>query len=724
MKTVLYILIFFVVAFSVTLYSCKSPEGHNTTVEKKQDTLLYKNHHDSAKYVGINTCKLCHQSIYNSFINTGMGKSFDVASQQKSAGDYHTSVVHDKIGDFYYKAFWKNDSLRFLEYRLQGRDTIYKRLETVNFIIGSGQHTNSHIQSVNGYLNQMPMTFYTQKKTWDLPPGFENGHNSRFIRKIGLECMSCHNSYPDFVLGSENKYRSVEKGIGCERCHGPGSIHVAERSTGSKIDTSKFIDYSIVNPAKLSIEGQFDICQRCHLQGNTILKEGKSFYDFKPGMKLSDYMTVFLPKYKNADDEFIMASHADRLKQSACFIKSLEKSKNTKSLRPYKEAMTCVTCHNPHVSVRETNKEVFNNACRSCHYGGTGETRGTEGMEGTQDERLKMRGGMEETEGTQDERLKRNDKNSGSTLTCSDLAVVQKIKNKSQTVNCVGCHMPSSGSIDIPHVSVHDHYIRKPLRQGVTKKDKQALKEFIGLCAINEKNPSAFIKAKAYLNQYEKFEPRPYYLDSAASYLKDKTDAELKANIEPLVQLYFIKQNFTKLISYVNRLTDTYLLSSKLTTTSYSNENAWTCYRIAEAFYSTGQTTRAIVYFKKAVSLAPLGLEFKNKLGSALASNRQLAEAEKQYTEILKELPKHVSALTNLGFLKLQRGDVLTCQTLYFKALALDPDYEPLLLNIAGLYAYQKNFAQSKIYLERLLKKNPNNTQARQALSQVKQFTH
>jgi tetratricopeptide (TPR) repeat protein len=626
-----------------------------------------------------------------------MGKSFDVASQQKSAGDYHTSVIQDKIGDFYYKAFWKNDSLRFLEYRLQGRDTIYKRLETFNYIIGSGQHTNSHIQSVNGYLNQMPMTFYTQKKTWDLPPGFENGHNSRFMRKIGLECMSCHNSYPDFVLGSENKYKSVEKGIGCERCHGPGSIHVAERSTGSKIDTSKYIDYSIVNPAKLSIEGQFDICQRCHLQGNTILKEGKSFYDFKPGMKLSDYMTVFLPKYKNADDEFIMASHADRLKQSACFIKSLEKSKNTKSLKPYKEAMTCVTCHNPHISVRETNKEVFNDACNSCHFGGT------EGIKGIQDKGLRM-----------------HNKNSGSTLMCSDISVIRNSKFKIQ--NCVGCHMPSSGSIDIPHVSVHDHYIRKPQQKTISTKDKQALKEFIGLYAINEKNPSAFIKAKAYLNQYEKFEPRSYYLDSAALYLKDKTDAELKANIEPLVQLYFIKQNFTQLISYVNRLTDAYLLSSKLNLTSYSNENAWTCYRIAEAFYSTGNTTRAIIYFKKAVNLAPLGLEFKNKLGSALASNGQLAEAEKQYTEILQEFPKHVSALTNLGFLKLQRGDLLSCQTLYFKALALDPDYEPLLLNIAGLYAYKKDFKQSKTYLERILKRHPNNTQAKQALAQIKQF--
>ena len=644
------------------------------TTEIKKDTLLYLNHSDSAKYVGINTCKLCHQDIYNTFIKTGMGKSFDVASKTKSSGDYHNSVIYDKIGDFYYKAFWQNDSLRFLEYRLQGRDTIYKRLETVNYIVGSGQHTNSHIQSVNGYLNQMPMTFYTQKKKWDLPPGFEDGHNSRFMRKIGLECMSCHNNYPEFVLGSENKFTAVPEGINCERCHGPGSIHVAQRQTGSRIDTSKYIDYSIVNPAKLSIDAQFDICQRCHLQGNAILKEGKSFYDFKPGMKLSDFMTVFLPKYKNADDEFIMASHADRLKQSSCFIKSKEKvtsrASATDKLKPYKEAMTCVTCHNPHVSVRETNPNVFNDACNSCH-----------------------------------------NENGKSKIICSK-------KGITITSNCVSCHMPKSGSIDIPHVTVHDHFIRKP----ITKKDKEGIKTFIGLYAINEKNPSSVTKAKAYLNQYEKFDNQTYYLDSASTYLKDKTETDIKANFEPLVQLHFIKNDYSKIASLVNQLSDQTILNSLLIKKSYSNDHAWTSYRIGESFYNLGDLQRAINYYKKAVDLAPYVFDFKNKYGSALAAKGLSSNAEKEFNEILKENPKHVSALTNLGYIKLSQGNVYEAEKLYFRALSLDPDYEALLLNIAGLYAYKKEFKQAESYLNKIIKRNPNNTKAKQALSQIKQM--
>ena len=664
------------------LMGCSSDNQSVKKLVIQQEISSYLNHSDSARYVGMNTCKLCHQSIYETFIKTGMGQSFDKATKQKSSADYHQSVIQDKIGDFYYKAFWLYDSLQILEYRLQGRDTIYKRQETVDFIVGSGQHTNSHIQSVNGYLNQMPMTFYTQKKKWDLPPGFENGHNSRFLRKIGLECMSCHNSYPEFVLGSENKYASIPEGINCERCHGPGSIHVAQRQTGSKVDTSKYIDYSIVNPAKLTIDAQFDICQRCHLQGNTVLKEGKSFYDFKPGMKLSDYMTVFLPKYKDADDEFIMASHADRLKQRQCFIQSLKKSQNTKSLKPYQNALTCVTCHNPHVSVRETNPNIFNDACNQCH-----------------------------------EPHSLNNKKNVSSLMCSNSVVIKQIKNK-KPANCVSCHMPKSGSIDVPHVTVHDHYIRKP----VTQKDKQALKKFIGLYAINEKNPDGKLKAKAYLNQYEKFENQSYYLDSAFYYLKDKTEAELKLNFELLIQLYFIKNDFNKLIFYVNKLSDSFILQQFLIKKTYSNEHAWTCYRIGEAFYNLGNIQRATTYYKKAVNLAPFVLDFKHKYGLVLASQGLLAEAEKTFEDIRKEHPKHVSALTNLGYIQLSKGKIKVAEELYFQALSIDPDYEPLLLNVAGLHAYKKEYKRAQFYLNKLLKRNPNHSQAKQALQHIKQF--
>lgn len=666
-------------------YACHDQPTVQSARKEKKDSSLYLNHSDTAHYVGINTCKLCHQSIYNTFIKTGMGSSFGRATQQKSAGDFHHADLYDRFSDFHYHAYWAKDSLEFMEFRLNGKDTVFKRIEEVDYIVGSGQHTNSHIQNVNGYLNQMPMTFYTQKKQWDLPPGFEEGHNTRFSRKIGLECMSCHNALPDFVIGSENKYAHVPQGIDCERCHGPGSIHVAQRQSGSKIDTSKYIDYSIVNPAKLPVEAQFDICQRCHLQGNAVVKEGKSFYDFRPGMRLSNVMTVFLSKYKNADDEFIMASHADRLKQSQCFIKSLAKTSGSKGLKPYKDAMTCVTCHNPHVSVRETSRTVFNEACNNCHKAG-----------------------------------------GKSDLLCSEPSVVKFRKahpdmqsmEKIAAPGCVTCHMPRSGSIDIPHVTVHDHYIRKP----VNAEEKKKIREFLGLFAINEKDPDAITKAKAYINQYEKFDPQPMFLDSALRYLRDGTREEIVKNLQPLVQLYFIRQDFTKIISYVNKTNEQDLLNIVLTKKSYTNEHAWTAYRIADSYFNTGDASRAVKWFEKAVELAPYELEFHNKLGTAYMNVNAPGKAEKEFRFILSEHPRFVPAYTNLGYIRLLQNNAGEAETLYNTALKLDPDYEPLLLNLAGLKAFKKDYKAAADIINRILKKNPGNVKAKAALQQIMRF--
>ncbi len=605
-----------------------------------------------------------------------MGKSFAGATKQKSAGDYTHSLIYDKFSDFYYKSFWgKNDSLYFLEFRLQGKDTVYKRLERADYIIGSGHHTNSHMQNMNGHFNQMPMTFYTQKKEWHLPPGFENGVNTRFTRKIGLECMSCHNALPDFVMGSENKYSRVDEGINCERCHGPGSIHVQQRSTGSKIDTVNYIDYSIVNPSKLSIDRQFDVCQRCHLQGNAVLKEGKSFYDFKPGMKLSDYISVFLPKYTDAADEFIMASHADRLKMSQCFIKSFNPKEIKNKLKPYKDALTCVTCHNPHISVKVTGNEVFNAACLNCHG---------------------KKVGMNCTEKTVQTEL-----------------ADSKFKIQNLKSSCVGCHMPKSGAIDIPHVTVHDHFIRKP----ITKKEKEKIKTFLGLFAINDKNPDSLTKAKANINQFEKFDQQLHFLDTALKYLSIKNKNSLLKNFEALIQLYFVKSDYTNVISFANQIGQNDLLSNRLTKKSYDNQHAWTCYRIGESFNYLNKPNEALVFFEQAYKLAPFVVEFTHKLATAYATVGNNNMAHHYFTETLTENPKYVPALTNLGFLYLTEGNANRAEQLYNQALALDPDNEDALMNMAGLYNFKGDKSEAKNTLKKLLKKHPGNKKAESILT-------
>lgn len=449
---------------------------------QEKATVDYLNHHDSVQYVGMATCAACHADKHNTFIHTGMGKSFAQASRDRSAADFHKQhVVYDSLNDLSYYPYWENDKLYIKEFRLKDKDTVHSLNVEIDHIVGSGQHTNSHLYSVNGFVFQAPLTYYTQEGKWDLPPGFENGNNTRFDRMLSVECMSCHNSMPQMQKGSDMRFQTIGNGIDCERCHGPGELHVKLRAQGKGVDVSEGIDPTIVNPAKLTAELQIDLCQRCHLQGLNILKEGKRFTDFKPGMRLSDVFNVYLPDYEG-ESKFDMANHAARFQESQCFIQS----------RGGTVTFNCISCHNPHLSVRETNRKVFNAKCLACH--------------------------------------------TSKQYTYSDFS------GDKHGGNCVDCHMPAKNTADVLHVSVHDHKIAIP-------QDKQdAVGSLVGLYAVNDDEVSREEMARAYLEFWEKFDKNPFFLEQAREILDEQNVPKLE------IKYHYLKRQFSKALEYVDQL--------------------------------------------------------------------------------------------------------------------------------------------------------------------------
>ncbi|MCB0623595.1 MAG: pilus assembly protein TadD, partial [Saprospiraceae bacterium] len=123
----------------------------------------YLNLEPGVAYVGMETCRSCHPNVYQSFIQTGMGRSFGPGNRQKSAATTEAhALVYDEQKNFYYHPFFRDSQLYILEFRLENGDTVHRRLERVDYIVGSGQHTNSHIVDFGGYIYQAPITFYTQ----------------------------------------------------------------------------------------------------------------------------------------------------------------------------------------------------------------------------------------------------------------------------------------------------------------------------------------------------------------------------------------------------------------------------------------------------------------------------------------------------------------------------------------------------------------------------------
>ena len=626
-----------IIIFSLIIFSYCTQLTKKKTVEP-----YWRNHSDTAHYVGMSTCQQCHNPIHTSFMHTGMGQSWDSATMQKSKAvfDKH-AVVYDKFKNFYYKPYWKDSALYILEYRLNGRDTTYRREEKIEFIVGSGQHTNSHIWNSNGYLFQAPLTFYTQKGMWDLPPGFEDGANSRWNRIISNECMSCHNMYPQPDFTADNKFVSVKTGIECERCHGPGSIHVAEKLTGIIIDTSKQADRSIVNPRRLSVELQTELCERCHLQGISVLQEGKTFFDFKPGMMLNEVENVFMPRYTGGDNSFIMASHADRMKQSKCFIES--------------KTMSCLTCHNPHISVKLTSIETLNDQCKSCHN-------------------------------------------------TSEKSCTETVVNRSmQDDNCYYCHMPVSSTMDIPHVTVHDHRIQIP----VSNVDAQGIKKFVGIECLTTKNPSSLLMAQGYLAMYESYISNSSLLDSAFSFLQKEKNTKPISYSKAMIQYYFLKKDYANEISILKNISDTIKL------------DAWSNYRIGDAYMNQSLYDDAEKYFSYAVSQMPNQIEFINKLGVAQLNNGKTAGAIQTFEKIISLQPKFAPAYSNLAYIKMLNSDWENAMLLLEQSLALDPDYVDALMNQAAILLSTNNNQKAKKILQQVLILEPENLKAKAALKNL-----
>ena len=637
-----FISLFFLITLATVLTFC----NRDTSLSVNQNN--YLNLSDSVEYVGMESCKSCHLNVYNSFIKTGMGRSFDHATLEKTDATFEKhALVFDPNSNFFYKPFFKDSVMFVMEFRLEDGDTVHKRLEKINYIVGSGQHTNSHIIDINGYIFQAPITYYTQKGKWDLAPGFED-FNSRFSRVLTTECITCHNHLPKHIEGSLNKYEEMPKGIECERCHGPGEIHLKEKLAGKIVDTSKYVDYTIVNPANLDRDLQMDICQRCHLQGIAVLEEGKSFFDFRPGMELSSVFNVFLPRYTTDHEKFIMASQADRLKMSDCFKLS--------------EDLSCITCHHPHHSIEVTKTEKYNNACQKCH-------------------------------------------STNSKTICSAPAEKIKLENN----NCISCHMQPSGSIDIPHVNITDHYISKKTAKGakgIEMNNKQAITKFLGLDILTKENPSPLDMAKGYIALYDKYVESDMMLDSAFIYLSISKEP-IESTFPTYIHYYFAKGDFEKILD----------LSSSVNADNL--KEGWTCYRIGEANLKAGNAQKAISFLAKSVKFLPFNLDFQEKLGSAYVLGKKFQEARQTYAYVLKENPKRKVALCNLGYLNVLSGNLDAGRSLYDQALALDPDYEQALLNKAAVYLINKQTSLADELLKKVLKINPNNQQAIRMMAQL-----
>lgn len=281
----------------------------------------------TAHYVGSQACEKCHESIYQRWKKTPMANVVRDPRKDPHAflADPATNTVAPFKADqvaFVYGRLWKQ------RYFTRVGDNLYPL--PVQWDVGNRRWGPYHVPSKGG--------------DWWAPlyPD-DNMH-----RPTGPTCDGCHSVGYDIHM-----HKPAEWNVGCERCHGPGSLHVAHATRGN-----------IVNPAHLDAVAETDTCVQCHSQGRP--PEGAiegQYYDwpvgFQVGLRLEDSWQ--LEKCTLGQTNFYYfpdcTAHKNRM-QGNDFAQSVM----------YRHQITCSSCHDVHGTNNYAQLiKPANEICLDCH---------------------------------------------------------------------------------------------------------------------------------------------------------------------------------------------------------------------------------------------------------------------------------------------------------------------------------------------------------------------
>ena len=351
-------------------------------------------------YVGSKACAPCHKDIYDQFVKTEMGRSMslpDVPSQLEKVPKPVTA--YDKQIGRYFEVARQGSDLYHSEYALDSAgEVLFRHTEKIVFVVGTGANGFSYLVQRGDYLFQAPLSFYSRTRSWDLSPAHEMG----FDRPIVTGCIVCHSGQPQPVANRNGLYQQPpfkELAIGCERCHGPGQLHVEARTKGTP--PSAGADLSIVNPARLPSWLADNVCMQCHEQGDArVLQSGKDFLDFRPGTPLNETVAIFkVPLRRGSGAESPLLNHYYLMTLAKCY-------------RASNGGLACITCHDPHQEpAAQESPGHYRRKCFQCHTNGS-----------------------------------------------CPLPLTTRLRGSSPN-DCVGCHMPKVSLHTISHSALTDHRI-------------------------------------------------------------------------------------------------------------------------------------------------------------------------------------------------------------------------------------------------------------------------
>jgi len=637
--------------------------------------ILYLNTAKNVAYVGGKKCYTCHKNLSHSFRQSEMARSFEKLTADNIIENYLQTVpVYDEASNFYYKMFEENGKFYQEEYRLDNEDNVLSsRSMEAQYTIGSGNNLRMYFNNINGRFYQLPLTWNTYKQSWVMSPGFREHGNLRFSRFATDKCLHCHNSYLTVNPKSIDQFEEpFSIGIDCERCHGPGEIHIKQinNTLGSIPENSR----TIVNPSTLSSDRQLSICMQCHLEGKAwVLRNEEDYNDFRAGQLLSQNRSVYYPNVV-VKEVIEVGDSPQRLMLSRCFTES-------------NGELVCFDCHDVHKSIKSFSIQYYNDKCINCH----------------------------------------------NVIMLSEITSLHHDRTMN-CVSCHMKRTGTENTLH--GVSLTDHWIRKYADKtiidwsAIRHPDKQPPVELIAYVDNNDVN-SFTRKGIAYLEYYKEYDHRSTYLDSAILYIDKGLNLVKNARTYyALGEIYYELGNYKKassnllittnmdtsyygafyLLGKVYKNTNQLNLAIKsfkkavelkpefasyleiLGTTLFENkqykdaedvllesinideQNPYSFFILGNIYamiYNNPQA--AISYYNKAVYLNPDIEDGYLNIGNSYAMMNNWEEAIKSYNKQLLNNPKSVSAYINLSLLYKSIGNLKLSRKILERGISLNP---------------------------------------------------
>ena len=262
---------------------------------------------NSAHYAGSESCQKCHAAIYERWKKTPMANVVRDPKAHPDAiiPDLNTNniakITVDQVA-FVYGSKWKQ------RYFTKIGDDYYPL--PVQWDIGNKKWLKYHVPDTGA----------------DWWTAFYPSDNMQ--RPTGPTCDGCHSVNYDI-----HTKQVTEWNVGCERCHGPGSEHVAHPTRTN-----------ILNPSEMDDVASNDTCIQCHSQGQPRngLIEGKA-YDWPVGYHVGLHLADFwkLDDGTLGQTDFLHfadgTAHKNRM-QGNDFVQSVM----------YRHGVTCASCHDVH----------------------------------------------------------------------------------------------------------------------------------------------------------------------------------------------------------------------------------------------------------------------------------------------------------------------------------------------------------------------------------------